>query len=235
MIGPQEQPRRGIRSFVIRAGRMTVAQERALAELWPRHGLEFCPQQLDLPAIFGRAAPLTVEIGFGNGAHLAARAANEPERDFIGIEVHPPGVGSLLLAAAERNLTNVRMLRHDAVEVFGAMLAPASLDEVQILFPDPWHKKRHHKRRLIQPEFVALLASRLRPGGLLHLATDWEPYAEHMQQVLNGCELLSCAVAGGGYATSRRLQATTRFEQRGDRLGHTTRELLWQRIVAASQ
>jgi tRNA (guanine-N7-)-methyltransferase len=230
-----EQPRRGIRSYVIRAGRMTVAQQRAMAELWPRYGLDFSEQPLDVQSVFGRAAPLTIEIGFGNGAHLAERAAIEPQRNFLGVEVHPPGVGALLLAANERELRNLRAIRHDVVEVFHHMLAAGVVDEIEILFPDPWHKKRHHKRRLVQPPFVELLASRLRPGGLLHLATDWEPYAEHMLAVLQHCELLENTMPGGAYAPSPRLRTTTRFEQRGARLGHTTRELLWRRIAVASR
>jgi tRNA (guanine-N7-)-methyltransferase len=227
--------RRGIRSFVIRAGRMTVAQQRAMDELWSLQGIDFSARLLDLQATYGRAAPLTVEVGFGNGAHLADGAAGEPQRNFLGIEVHPPGVGALLLAARERGLRNLRVIRHDAVDVLGHMLPPGSIDEIEILFPDPWHKKRHHKRRLIQAPFVELLATRLRVGGLLHLATDWEPYAEHMLAVLKGCELLENANPAGDYAPSPRLRASTRFEQRGARLGHTTRELLWRRISAASQ
>jgi tRNA (guanine-N7-)-methyltransferase len=230
-----EQPRRGIRSFVIRAGRMTVAQERAMAEYWPRYGIDFSEQALELESVFGRSAPLSIEVGFGNGAHLAARAAAEPQRNFLGVEVHPPGVGALLLAANERNLRNLRIVRHDAVEVFQAMVPSGTVDEVEILFPDPWHKKRHHKRRLVQPPFVELLATRLHVGGLLSLATDWEPYAEQMLAVLRGCAMLENTAPGGGYASGLRLRASTRFEQRGARLGHTTRELLWRRNAVASQ
>jgi tRNA (guanine-N7-)-methyltransferase len=231
MIGTSEIPARPIRSFVVRAGRMTAGQQRALAELWPRYGIAV----VDWPGVFGRSAPLSVEIGFGNGAHLASRAANEPERNFVGIEVHPPGVGALLLAAADGGLRNLRIIRHDAVEALAVCFAPDSVDEVQILFPDPWHKKRHHKRRLIQPPFAALLASRLRPGGHLHLATDWQPYAEHMLEVLQLCHALENLQPGGGYYTSPRLREATRFENRGARLGHTTRELLYRRIAGSSQ
>jgi len=228
-------PHRAIRSFVIRAGRMTAAQARALATLWPRYGIDYAERPLDLRAVFGRAAPVTVEIGFGNGAHLAARAQAEPERDFLGIEVYPPGVGALLVAAGAHAPGNLRIIRHDAVDVFRTMLPPASIDEIQVLFPDPWHKKRHHKRRLIQPEFVDLLATRLVPGGRLHLATDWEPYAEHMLAVLAGCRLLENTVTTGSYAGNPRLRDSTRFERRGARLGHVTRELVWRRIRAALQ
>jgi tRNA (guanine-N7-)-methyltransferase len=230
-----EQPHRGIRSFVIRAGRMTAAQQRAVAELWPRYGVDFSEQLLDLRSAFGRSAPLTIEVGFGNGAHLAARAAAEPQRNFLGVEVHPPGVGALLLAADEHDMRNLRIIRHHAAEVFQRMVPGGAVDEIEILFPDPWPKKRHHKRRLLQPPFVELLATRLRTGGQLHLATDWEPYAEHMLAVLQGCALLENTAPAGGYAASPRPRASTRFEQRGARLGHTTRELLWRRNAVASQ
>ncbi|MBU6379603.1 MAG: tRNA (guanosine(46)-N7)-methyltransferase TrmB, partial [Gammaproteobacteria bacterium] len=182
----QPAPRR-IRSFVLRAGRITAAQQRALETLWPRYGLEPplpSAAPLDLDAVFGRHAPRSLEIGFGNGDNLLALAAAHPERDFIGVEVHRAGVGHLLLCAEAAGLDNLRVICHDAVEVLEQAIAPAALDEVLILFPDPWHKKRHHKRRLVQPAFVALLASRLAPGGRLQLATDWEPYAQQMLEVV---------------------------------------------------
>jgi tRNA (guanine-N7-)-methyltransferase len=235
MVESADSAHPGIRSYVIRAGRITAAQQRALRELWPRFGVDFAAQPLELPAVFGRTAPLTIEIGFGNGAQLVERAVAEAQHDFLGIEVHPPGVGALLLAASEHGLTNLRIIRHDAVEVLQSMIAAAAVDEIQILFPDPWHKKRHHKRRLIQPPFVELLASRLKPGGLLQLATDWEPYAEHMLSVLADCKLLENTKPTGGYAANPRVRASTRFERRGARLGHITRELLWQRIRVASR
>ena len=175
---------RSIRSFVLRAGRTTAGQARALAELWPLYGIEFSPQPLQLDVIFGRQAPRVLEIGFGNGEHLAALAARHPDRDHLGIEVHRPGVGHLLLLAEGNGSTNVRALCHDAVEVLEAQIPTDSIDELFVLFPDPWHKKRHHKRRLIQPQFVALAVSRLRIGGVLRLATDWENYAEQMLEVL---------------------------------------------------
>lgn len=220
---------RAVRSFVIRGGRITVAQERALQELWPQLGVEFSDAPLSLPALFGNHAPCTVEIGFGNGDHLLARAEREPQRNFLGIEVHPPGVGRLLLHVQRLSLRNVRISRHDAVEVLRHQLEPASVDEFQILFPDPWHKKRHHKRRLIEPQFVALLASRLRPGGRLALATDWEPYAEQMLEVLGACPLLRNTVAEGGYAPRPESRVPTRFERRGVGRGHVVRDLLWER------
>ncbi len=221
---------RSIRSFVIRAGRMTDAQRRALDELWPRYGLDFSPSSLDLDALYGRRATRVVEIGFGNGANLASLAASHPERDFLGIEVHPPGVGRLLLALAAASLGNVRVSCRDAVEVFDAQIPSASLDEIQILFPDPWHKKRHHKRRLIQPAFAACLADRLRPGGVLRLATDWRPYAEHMLEVLNACPALENLTPARGFADRSADRSPTRFEERGERLGHEIWELLFRRL-----
>jgi tRNA (guanine-N7-)-methyltransferase len=170
-----------------------------------------------------------VEIGFGNGEHLAALAARHPERDFLGIEVHPPGIGRLLLALATSGLTNVRVSGHDAVEVFETQIPLESLDEVQILFPDPWHKKRHHKRRLIQAPFAECVARRLKLGGVLRLATDWQPYAEHMREVLDACVLLENVAPEGGFIERARDRAPTRFEQRGERLGHDIRELAYRR------
>jgi tRNA (guanine-N7-)-methyltransferase len=223
-----EHPR-SIRSFVIRAGRLTDGQRRALDELWPRYGIELDARPLDLDAVFGRRAPRVVEIGFGNGEHLAALAARQPERDFLGIEVHPPGIGRLLLALAAADLRNVRVIGHDAVAVFETQIPSSSIDEIQILFPDPWHKKRHHKRRLIQPPFAECLASRLKPGGLLRLATDWQPYAEHMRQVLDACTLLESLAPGAGFLERSSDRVPTRFEQRGEHLGHEIRELAYRR------
>jgi tRNA (guanine-N7-)-methyltransferase len=221
---------RAIRSYVRRAGRITAAQERALLELWPRYGLEFQSICLDLDRSFGRAAPRTLEIGFGNGEHLLERAMRSPERDFLGVEVHRPGIGHLLLGAARAGATNLRVIAHDAVEVLQLQLAPASLDELQLLFPDPWPKERHHKRRLVQPAFATLVATRLKAGGLWHLATDWEPYAQHMLQVLSGCEGLRNCAADGGFIDSVHSRSATRFERRGEQLGHRVRELLYARL-----
>jgi tRNA (guanine-N7-)-methyltransferase len=221
---------RSIRSFVTRTGRITVAQQRALEELWPRYGIDFDSTPLDLAQRFGRDAPCCAEIGFGNGEHLLALAARQPERDFLGIEVHRPGVGRLLLGIADQGLSNIRIICHDAVEVFGSQLAPSMLAEILVLFPDPWPKKRHHKRRLIQPEFVRLLASRLRAGGLLRLATDWEPYAEEMLATLSATAELANASGGQGYAAQASDRAPTRFERRGTRLGHEVFDLTFRRI-----
>jgi tRNA (guanine-N7-)-methyltransferase len=220
---------RSVRSYVMRAGRITEAQQRALATLWPRFGIEFNPGHIDLDRLFGRTALRTLEIGFGNGEHLFERALASPERDFLGIEVHRPGVGHLLLAAGKANLTNLRVIAHDAVDVLQQQIPPASLDEVQLLFPDPWPKSRHHKRRLVQREFSELVATRLRPGGRFHLATDWEPYADEMLLVLGGCGALRNAAEQGGFIEHVMLRTATRFERRGERLGHRVRELLFIR------
>jgi tRNA (guanine-N7-)-methyltransferase len=223
------QHRRSIRSFVVRAGRITAAQTRALEELWPRFGIEFAPEPLDLDTVFGRHAPRSVEIGFGNGEHLAELAAAHPERDYLGIEVHRPGVGHLLLLAARNRSTNVRASCHDAVEVFERQLLPESIDEAFVLFPDPWHKKRHHKRRLIQPEFVALVTSRLRPGGALRLATDWQPYAEQILEVLRANSDLRNLSPTNDWMPRPEHRAPTRFEKRGGRLGHGVWDLAFAR------
>jgi len=225
---PPADTRRSIRSFVLRAGRVTTAQQRALAEHGPRFGIVQGTTPLDLAGLFGRDGPCTMEIGFGNGEHLAARAAAEPERNFLGVEVHRPGIGHLLRAAAAANLRNLRVFDHDAVEVLEHRIAPGALDEVQILFPDPWPKARHHKRRLIQPAFAALAASRLRPGGRLLLATDWKPYAEHMREVLDACPLLALIAPAAGSAEPAGREPT-RFERRGLRLGHAVTDLAYRR------
>ncbi len=218
---------RPVRSFVMRAGRVTDAQKRALIELWPRFGVHFAEAELDLGDLFKRTAPCTLEIGFGNGEHLATRAQAEPARNFLGAEVHPPGIGQLLRAAAAAGLENLRIIAHDAVEVLQRQIAPGALDEIQILFPDPWPKKRHHKRRLIQPEFAALAASRLCAGGRLLLATDWEPYAEHMQQVVDACPLL--ALVSDPQLAQFPGRVATRFERRGLGRGHPVRDLVFRR------
>ncbi len=219
------QPR--IRSYVLRAGRVGSGQARALAELGPRFVLPYRAEPLDTEAVFGRRAPLFLEIGFGMGEGLAEIAAAHPENDYLGVEVHTPGVGALLKQIGERGLVNVRIVQHDAVDVLTHMLAPASLAGVHIFFPDPWHKKRHHKRRLIQPPLAQLLASRLAPGGYLHLATDWQDYAEQMLAVLGAEPLLENTVAD--YAPRPDTRPLTKFEQRGLRLGHGVWDLVFRR------
>ena len=231
MSNPEDtNTRRPIRSFVMRAGRMTSGQARALTDLWPRFGVEYTPAPLALRALFGREAPRTLEIGFGNGEHLADLAAAHPERDYLGIEVHRPGVGHLLMLAESRGMSNLRVSDHDAVEVLRYQLAAASLDEVLVLFPDPWHKKRHHKRRLIQPAFVDLVASRLKPGGVFRLATDWEEYAHQMLEVL-GANAGFCNLSPeGDWVPRPEERAPTRFEKRGERLGHGVWDLAFRRV-----
>jgi tRNA (guanine-N7-)-methyltransferase len=227
---PNEKSHRPIRSFVMRTGRMTVGQARALEDLWPRYGVDYSPTALPLDALFGRRAPRTLEIGFGNGEHLASLAAAHPERDYLGVEVHRPGVGHLLMLAQSRELTNLRVSTHDAVEVLSHQLPPACLDEVLVLFPDPWHKKRHHKRRLIQAPFIELIASRLTSGGVLKLATDWEPYAVQMLEVLTAAgALFSNLSPTGDWMPRPDERAPTRFEKRGARLGHGVWDLAFRR------
>jgi tRNA (guanine-N7-)-methyltransferase len=216
-----------IRSYVLRAGRVGSGQARALAEIGPQFMLPYQPGVLDLDAVFGRAAPRILEIGFGMGEGLAEMAAAHPDNDYIGVEVHTPGVGALLKQISERGLTNVRLIQHDAVEVLAGMLAPDSLDGVHVFFPDPWHKKRHHKRRLIQAPLIQLLASRIRPGGYIHLATDWQEYAEQMLAVLTAEPLLKNTV--NDYAPRPDTRPFTKFEQRGIRLGHGVWDLVFRR------
>jgi tRNA (guanine-N7-)-methyltransferase len=215
-----------IRSFVVRAGRIGPGQARALATLAPRYVVPFAASTIDFAALFGRAAPVVVEIGFGMGAATAAIAAARPGVDFLGIEVHPPGVGALLQRIDEAGLGNVRIVHHDAVEVLESMIAPGALAGVNVFFPDPWPKKRHHKRRLLRPPFVRLLASRLAPGATLHCATDWEPYAEQMLEVLSA-EPSLVNVAGSGYAERPATRPLTKFEQRGIDRGHGVRDLVF--------
>jgi tRNA (guanine-N7-)-methyltransferase len=219
--------RRSIRSFVVRAGRMGPGQARALSELGPRFLLPFSAEPLDFDATFGRAAPRILEIGFGMGDATAAIAAALPATDFIGVEVHTPGVGALLKQIGERGLGNLRLVQHDAVDVLQEMIAPGSLAGVHVFFPDPWHKKKHNKRRLIQPGFVALLASRLAPGGTLHCATDWQPYAEQMREVLSAEPLLDNTAAG--FAPRPDYRPLTKFENRGLKLGHGVWDLVFKR------
>ncbi|KZC42276.1 UNVERIFIED_ORG: tRNA (guanine-N7)-methyltransferase, partial [Rhodanobacter sp. FW104-R5] len=206
---------RRIRSFVLREGRMTPAQQRAFDTLWSRYGIDYRGAAHDFAASFGRRAPLVLEIGFGNGEALAWASEHDLSRDFIGVEVHGPGVGRLMNALAARGAANVRLYKHDAVEVLEHEIAADSLAEARIWFPDPWHKKRHNKRRIIQPAFVALLASRMAPGGLLHLATDWQPYAEHMLEVMEAAPGWRNATGPGQYAEKPEWRIETHFERRG--------------------
>ena len=208
---------------------MTAAQERALAELWPRYGIDRREESLDLDQVFGRRARRCLEIGFGAGEVIGALAEAHRDEDFLGIEVHRPGIGRLLLHAAAAGLENLRVIERDAVEVLERNLADASLDEILVFFPDPWHKKRHVKRRLVDARFVALLAAKLRPGGVLRLATDWEPYAQQMLAVGAADPRLRSLSPDGTYVARPALRPPTRFERRGERLGHQVRDLAFQR------
>ena len=224
---PEAAPRRSIRSFVVRAGRMGPGQVRALAELGPRFVLPYVAAAFDFASSFGREAPRVLEIGFGLGDATAAIAQALPGTDFIGVEVHTPGVGALLKQIGERGIANLRLIQFDAVDVLQQMIAPDTLSGVHVFFPDPWHKKKHNKRRLIQPEFVQLLASRLAPGGTLHCATDWQPYAAQMLAVLSAEPMLRNTA--DGYAPKPDYRPLTKFENRGLKLGHGVWDLVFVR------
>ena len=218
---------RSIRSFVKREGKMTSGQINAIEQLWPTFGVDLNEQMLDMSALFGRQAFTILEIGFGNGLSLADMAESHPQQDFFGIEVHKPGVGSLLVQVRKRALQNVRVSHDDAVEVLQHQIPDQSLDRIQIFFPDPWHKKRHHKRRLIQPEFVANLVSKLRAGGEIHVATDWQNYAEHILAVLQGNAALQNTATD--YAAKPDYRPTTKYETRGERLGHGVWDIIFRK------
>jgi tRNA (guanine-N7-)-methyltransferase len=216
---------RPIRSYVLRQGRTTPAQQRALEELFPVHGLPYAAELISPARIFGREAPLVLEIGSGMGDTTAAIAQAHPEADFIAVEVHGPGVGSLLNRIESMRLNNLKLIRHDAVEVLEKMIPDARLAALHLFFPDPWPKKRHHKRRLVQPQFAALAARKLAPDGILHAATDWPEYAEHMNEVFLGEAQLRAAACG--YVA----RPETRFQARGERLGHPIRDLYFRRLA----
>ncbi len=219
--------KRAIRSFVLRQGHLTASQQRAIDEGMPKWGIEYRPEPLDLNQAFGRDAPKILEIGFGMGGATAEIAANLPQNDYLGVEVHSPGVGNLFKLIEEKQLTNLRLLRHDAVEVIDNMLADGSLDGVHIFFPDPWHKKRHNQRRLIQAPLIEKLVKKLKPGGYLHAATDWEDYAIQILEVFNGnAELQNTAEA---YAPRPAYRPLTKFEARGIRLGHGVWDIVFTR------
>jgi tRNA (guanine-N7-)-methyltransferase len=220
-------PQRHIRSYVLRQGRVSNAQRRAHDTLLPRFGVPYSAVALDLEQVFGRAAPRILEIGFGMGETTAEIAAAHPKNDYLAIEVHTPGVGSLLKQIDERSLGNVRIVQHDALEVLEHMIPPASFDGVHVFFPDPWPKKRHHKRRLLQPPFVSLLASRLKPGGYVHVATDWQEYAQQILEVLSAEPTLENTAPD--YAPRPGYRPLTKFEQRGLKLGHGVWDLVFTR------
>lgn len=219
-----------MRSFVLRQGRITPAQQQAFDSHWSRFGLDFAKDQINLDELFLKPAPVVLEIGFGNGEQLLHAGIHEQGKNFIGIEVHRPGVGRLMNGLAEANVHNVRISNHDAVEVLEKQIPAASLAEVRIYFPDPWPKKRHHKRRLIQPEFVRFLATRVAADGLLHLATDWAEYAEHMLEVLDASKEWRNRAGLGAYSPAPAWRINTHFEKRGVRLGHGVWDLIHERI-----
>ncbi|WP_342806619.1 tRNA (guanosine(46)-N7)-methyltransferase TrmB [Alteromonas sp. M12] len=219
-----------VRSFVKREGRLTKGQAKALEEFWPTMGLLHADGKLDFTQVFGRSAPVVLEIGFGMGKSLVEMAANEPDKDFIGIEVHRPGVGTCMADAHEQNVTNLRVYEHDAVEVLADCIADESIDRLQLFFPDPWHKKRHHKRRIIQPDFVQKLRSKLKIDGVFHMATDWENYAEHMLEVMQSAEGFKNLSESQDYVPRPDNRPLTKFEQRGHRLGHGVWDLMFARV-----
>jgi len=218
---------RPIRSFVLRQGRFSPAQQRAVSELLPRFGVSYGEAPLDLAATFGRTAPVVCEIGFGMGETTARIAAANPGNDYLAIEVHGPGVGSLLKRMDEGGIANIRIVQHDAVEVLRHMVPPSSLAAIHVFFPDPWPKKRHHKRRLLQKEFIELCVSRLAPGGMLHVATDWQEYAQHVLEVLGATREL--ANTANGFAPRPEWRPETKFERRGLALGHGVWDLVFKR------
>jgi len=221
---------RSVRSFVVRNGRITPAQQRALDQLLPRYGIPFKPELADWTKTFGRSAELWVETGFGDGEALLSMASNYPQINFLGIEVHAPGIGHLLHGIEKSGLNNVRVIRHDAVEVFQEMIAPESIAKALIFFPDPWPKKRHHKRRIVQADFISLLANRLQEDGILHCATDWAPYAESMLELLGSNEDLLNTSTQNTYSDRPDYRPLTKFEMRGKRLGHSVFDLIYKRI-----
>jgi tRNA (guanine-N7-)-methyltransferase len=223
---PDNVPLRTVHSFVIRAGRMTEAQKAARDKLWPKFGLELANGLVQQEQVFGRMAPLVLEIGFGMGSSLVEMAKAAPEKDFIGIEVHPPGIGNLLKLVEQQQLNNVRVYQADARAVLEKCIADASLQCLQIFFPDPWHKKRHHKRRMLQADFISEVKPKLVAGGVIHLATDWQPYADQMMQVLSADAAFRNAAGENTYATQHD-RPSTKFELRGQKLGHGVWDLLF--------
>ena len=221
---------RRIKSYVLREGRLTTGQERAIKELWPVWGVEYQEALINPAVLFNRDnAPLTVEIGFGMGKSLVEMAGNAPERNFIGIEVHTPGIGACLADIRDHEITNLRIVHHDAVEVFNNMIPDGSVDTLQLYFPDPWHKARHHKRRIVKQEFLDMVIPKLKQGGVIHMATDWENYAEQMLEVLSGDARLANMSADGTYVPRPDFRPLTKFELRGQRLGHGVWDLMFRK------
>ncbi len=221
---------RRIRSFVRREGRLTKGQEKAINDCWPTMGIDFAQQRLDWQQVFGNDNPVVLEIGFGMGASLVEMACNAPDKNFIGIEVHSPGVGACLASAQEAGVTNLRVMCHDAVEVFEHMIPDSSLTTLQLFFPDPWHKKRHHKRRIVQLEFAEMVRKKLLvEQGIFHMATDWENYAEHMIEIMNQAPGFANIATDGDYIPRPDERPLTKFEARGHRLGHGVWDIKYRR------
>lgn len=220
---------RKVRSFVLRAGRMTESQQKAMDEVWPRMGLTLEHGLLDLNDVFGREAPVVLEIGFGMGDSLIEMAKNQPEKNYIGIEVHRPGVGRLLSNADKEGLDNIRVFCEDAIEVLAQSIPDGSLDCIQLFFPDPWHKKRHHKRRIVQPELAESLRKKLKVGGVFHMATDWENYAEHMMEVMSAAPGYKNVAGEGAFSPQPQWRPVTKFQRRGEKLGHGVWDLMFER------
>jgi tRNA (guanine-N7-)-methyltransferase len=225
-----DRPHRAIKSFVMRSGRMTEGQQRGLDQGWPRFGLDPAVGVQNFDQVFGRAAPRTFEIGFGMGQATLEMAAAAPEEDFIGVEVHRPGVGALLNGMLAQNLSNIRVYSADAIEVLRDCVADASLDRLLLFFPDPWHKARHNKRRIVQPAWAQLVRQKLKTGGVLHMATDWQAYAEHMLEVMNAAPGYRNLAQDGRYVPRPAERPVTKFERRGERLGHGVWDLKFQRV-----
>lgn len=228
LIKPEFKPK-SIRSFVIRAGRITVGQKNAFDSWWPVFGLSLFKGPIDPEQVFGRKARLVLEIGFGMGDSLLEMARNEPDKNFIGIEVHPPGVGRLINVAGQENLTNLRVYMADAMDVLEDCIPDGAIDRLQLYFPDPWHKKKHHKRRILQSAFVQKLRPKIAPGGIFHMATDWQAYAEHMLEVMNAAPGFATEFSETGYAPRPDYRPITKFEKRGERLGHGVWDLLFKK------
>ena len=224
------RPLRRIRSFVRRQGRLTKGQQLALDNFWPEMGVEYQPQPLDLAQLFGREASVVLEIGFGMGASLVTMAQNNPQQNFLGLEVHAPGVGACLASAKEANVENLRVMCHDAVEVLENMIPDNSLRMVQLFFPDPWHKARHNKRRIVQVPFAELVMRKLKLGGVFHMATDWEDYAKHMLEVMSSIDGYNNQSESNDYVPRPETRPLTKFEQRGHRLGHGVWDLMFERV-----
>lgn len=223
--------KRPIRSFVLRTGRKTPSQERAYEELWPKYGLSIASGKLDFQSLFGRNAEVVVEIGFGMGDSLVEMAMASPQQDFIGIEVHTPGVGRIMNLIEENGIGNLRVYSEDAVKVLDQCIPDTSLAKVQIFFPDPWHKKKHNKRRIVQPEFIQKLRSRLKPEGIIHLATDWQNYAEQMMEVMSAAEGFVNLAGEKNFSPKPDFRPVTKFELRGQRLGHGVWDLLFSKTA----